>query len=181
MSRHDAPSGQADSQRREQLYAQASRDHGAAIARLARAVERDADGARDLEQDIHLALWRSLGTYAGDCTVATWTYRVAHNVAASHVSRGARSARLETLDAIDALPAPDNPEIAAGDAHMLTRLHQLIQRLRPDDRSVILLYLEGLSASHIADVTGLSKGHVGVKVHRVKSLLARHFAMGDQP
>jgi len=181
MSRHDAPSDPADSQRRERLYARASRDHGAAIARLARAVERNADGARDLEQEIHLALWRSLDGYAGDCTVATWTYRVAHNVAASHAARGARSVRLETLDAIDTLAAPDNPEIAAGEAHVLARLHQLIQRLRPDDRSVILLYLEGLSAPDIADVTGLSKGNVGVKIHRVKSLLANHFAMGERP
>lgn len=181
MSRHDAQSDPPISQRRERLYAEASRNHGAAIARLARAVERNTDGARDLEQEIHLALWRSFDGYAAECTVATWTYRVAHNVAASHAARGARSARLETLDALDTLVAPDNPELAADEAHVLARLHRLIQRLSHDDRSVILLYLEGLSASDIADVTGLSKGNVGVKIHRVKSVLANHFAMGEKP
>ena len=41
------------------LYHQAGEQFAPAIARLARAMERDADKAGDLEQDIHLELWRS--------------------------------------------------------------------------------------------------------------------------
>jgi DNA-directed RNA polymerase specialized sigma24 family protein len=42
------------------LYEEVAADYGAALDRLARAYEADPDKRRDLLQDIHLALWRSL-------------------------------------------------------------------------------------------------------------------------
>jgi RNA polymerase sigma-70 factor (ECF subfamily) len=165
--------------RRDRLYAEAAEAFGPALARLARAVERDADRARDLEQDIHLALWRSLDGFAGKCALATWTYRVAHNVAADHAARGARAASLVGLEAIADLPAPGSPEHAAGAAQALDRLRALIARLTPADRSVILLYLEGVDARQIGEIAGLTANHIGVKVHRIKAMLARQFTSGD--
>lgn len=179
MSRGN-PSIEEPRTRRDRLYAEAAETLGAALARLARAIERDAERARDLEQDIHLAVWRSLDSFAGDCALATWVYRVAHNVAASHALNSARAARLVGLEAVADLPAADNPEQAAGEAHALARLHGLIARLTPDDRAVILLYLEGLGARQIGEITGHSSNHIGVKVHRIKALLARRFSPGDQ-
>lgn len=158
------------------LYAEASATHAPAIARLARAVEADADRARDLEQDMHLALWRSLAAYDGRCAPGTWTYRVIHNIAATHVSRARRGARLVSLDETATLLTGDDPETAVDQSRLLARLHGLIAALKPTDRSVILLYLEGIDASTIADVVGLSPGNVAVKVHRIKALLASHFA-----
>ena len=179
MSR-DNPSTEEPRVRRDRLYAEAAETLGPALARLARAVEHDAERARDLEQDIHLALWRSLDRFAGECALSTWAYRVAHNVAASHALNGARAARQVGLEQIADMPSADNPEHAAGEAHALARLHDLIARLTPDDRAVILLYLEGLDARHIGEITGHKTNHIGVKVHRIKTLLTRHFAPGEQ-
>ena len=46
-------------------YRDAVAQYGPAIERLARAVEADADERRDLVQDIHVALWRSLASFDG--------------------------------------------------------------------------------------------------------------------
>jgi len=54
----------------------------------------------------------------------------------------------------------------------------LIQRLEPLDRQVIVSYLEGMEAVDIADVVGTSRAAVGMKVHRIKRLLARQFNEG---
>ena len=70
---------------REDLYEEAVHTHGSALDRLARAYEADLDTRRDLLQDIHLALWQSLQKFDARCSLRTWIYRVAHNVAASHV------------------------------------------------------------------------------------------------
>ena len=40
-------------------------EYGGALERLARAYERDADKRRDLLQEIHVALWRSLARFDG--------------------------------------------------------------------------------------------------------------------
>lgn len=163
---------------RDRLYAEASTSHAPAIARLARAVEADADRARDLEQDMHLALWRSLAAYDGRCGLGTWTYRVAHNIAATHVARDRRGARFVSLEAADVILTTDDPETAIDQTRVLERLRSLIAALKPTDRSIILLYLEGVEASSIAEIVGLSPGNVAVKVHRIKALLASHFATG---
>ena len=54
----------------------------------------------------------------------------------------------------------------------------LIQGPEPFDRQVILLYLEGLDAASIGDITGISAGNVATKVHRVKKVLAQRFQKG---
>lgn len=167
-----------DGAAQDRLYAEASAAHAPAIARLARAVEADADRARDLEQDIHLALWRSLALFDGRCALGTWTYRVAHNAAATHSARGMRGARLVAIEDAEPLTATEDPEAAIDSARTLARLRKLIAALKPTDRSLILLYLEGVEAAQIAEVTGLSAGNVAVKVHRIKALLAKHFATG---
>src|SRR5262247_4614138 len=74
-------------------YAEAAAAHGAALQRLARATEANAERRRDLLQDMHVALWRSLAAFDGRCAVRTWVFRVAHNVAASHVDRERRTHR----------------------------------------------------------------------------------------
>lgn len=167
-----------DRKNQDALYAEAGAAHAPAIARLARSIEANADQARDLEQEIHLALWRSLAGFDGRCALATWVYRVAHNVAASHVARGTRRTRLVALDD-ELLFADDDPEAEIGHARTIERLNALIRRLQPPDREVMLLYLEGLDARAIAEVTGLTASNVAVKIHRIKALLAARFQSGE--
>lgn len=164
----------------EQLYRQAGEQFAPAIARLARSVERDADKARDLEQEMHCALWSSLARFDGRCALKTWVYRVAHNVAADHVARSMRGPQRVPLEDIDSLPSPANVEADTAEALVLAQVAELIRRLPPVDMQVIVLWLEGESAAAIAEITGLSTGAVNVRVHRIKALLASHFTETDQ-
>jgi len=160
----------------DDLYHQAATEFGAALARLARGYEADPDKRRDLVQEIHLSLWRSLDGFNGSCSLRTWVYRVAHNAATSYVIRQRRS-RPQTLiglDEIDALPV--EPETDRNMA--LNQLTGLIQRLKPLDRQVILAWLDGMDATEIGELTGLSSGNVATKVHRIKNILARDFQGG---
>lgn len=54
----------------------------------------------------------------------------------------------------------------------------LIQRLKPLDRQIMVSYLEDLDAASIAEITGLSAANVGMRIHRVKKLLAEQFRQG---
>ena len=157
------------------LYTQAGQEFAASLARLARAVERDADKARDLEQDIHAALWSSFARFEEQCELKTWVYRVAHNVAADHVNKAAKGPKRVGLDAIEELPSPANPERETGQSLVLQQVQDLLRQLPFPASQVLLLWLEGESTNAIAEVTGLSPGAVGVRVHRLKKLLAAHF------
>ena len=62
---------------------------------------------------------------------------------------------------------------------MFERLGAIVQKLKPIDRDVLLLYLEGLEASEIAEVVGISPNLVAQKVHRTKQVLKRYFVSGE--
>ena len=166
-----------------ELYEQVVAAFGSAIARLARAYERDDDRRQDLLQDIHLALWRSLASYDGRCSLRTWVYRVAHNVAASHVlrdrRRGARS--LVGLDALEARAYAVEGEHVAGTRINLDWLHEMVRQLKPIDRQLVLLYLEGMGMEEIAEIAGLSQTNTRTKLHRIRALLATRLNSGVEP
>ena len=153
------------------------------MARLARVHEADRSLQQDLLQEIHLALWRSLPSFAGRCSLRTWVYRVAHNVSVSHVLRRRRrfDKHLVDLDEVEIPAEGPGVDASVDDARMLARIHALVQRLKPTDREVFALYLEGLSVDDIAEITGLSHTNTGTKIHRIKRLLSERLAPGEAP
>ena len=164
----------------EQRYAEAAAAFGPALERLARAYERDPDKRRDLLQEIHVALWRSLARFDGRCSLRTWVYRVAHNTATSKVLRPQTNAPsiVALDDSLESVAAAASEEETLDRRRALERLHDLIRRLRPLDRQVMLLYLEQLDAASIAEITGLSAANVATKVRRIKQLLIQRFHEG---
>jgi RNA polymerase sigma-70 factor (ECF subfamily) len=164
---------------RDERYARLAATFGPAIERLSEAFEADSDLQRDLQQDIHFALWRSLSRFDGRCSERTWVFRVAHNVAASHVIRHKRSRlrHMATLEDVADHPDPSQPdqEAAAGEQQALERLTELIRTLAPQERQIVVLYLEGLDTNAIGEICGLSPTAVSTRVHRLKSVLARRF------
>jgi RNA polymerase sigma-70 factor (ECF subfamily) len=166
----------------DQRYLEVAAEFGPALDRLARGYEADPDLRRDLRQEIHTELWRSLARFDGRCSMRTWVYRVAHNTAASHVLRhkiksGAMPGFVG-LEELEAAAADDDPEQAVLERDARQRLLALIQTLKPADRQLTLLYLEDLDAASIGEITGLSSGAIAVKIHRIKAALAERFQHG---
>lgn len=176
MSTSRADAGTAKVQ---QLYEQAVADYGPALKRLARAYEPDNERRRDLLQEIHMALWESLGRFDGRCALGTWVYRVAHNTATSKCIRK-RSDRMQlvSIEDIDIADHGPDRERTVDEQRALERLMSLVQQLKPLDRQVLLLYLEGLDAQDTGDVVGLSAVNVATKIHRIKKVLAQRFHEG---
>jgi len=164
----------------EECWRQAAAAFGAALERLAWAYEKDPDRRRDLVQEIHLALWRSFENFDERCSLRTWVYRVAHNVATSHVIRQKKRNALVflTLEEIEAQQAPQNVEESADRQQALARVLALVQRLDFIDRQLMLAYLEGLDADSMSQITGLSAANVWTKIHRIKNVLIRQFHSG---
>jgi RNA polymerase sigma-70 factor (ECF subfamily) len=166
-------------QKQDALYEQAFTEHRAMIRRLACGYEAETDRRRDLLQDIHLELWRSLESFNGRCALRTWMYRVAHNVGASYIGRQRRvAARLVDLEALETEPVGVDGQAQADNHYEAQKLLGLIHPLRPADRQIILLYLEGEAAADIADVTGLSASNIATKIHRIKKLLQQQYMEG---
>ena len=165
----------------DKQYRLAALEFSEAIGRLAYAYEYDVDKRQDLIQDIHFELWRSFKIFDGRSSLRTWVYRIAHNTGASHVLKQKRISSKTYLNIDDMKELTDKVDYEAAFERIdqLDKLMALIQRLKPTDRQIITLYLEGLNASEIGEVAGLSSGAIATKIHRIKSKLTTLFQKGD--
>src|ERR1700733_4299062 len=111
----------------DERYRGAAAEYGPALERLARAAEADPTERRDLLQEIHIALWRSLAGFDGRCSLRTWVYRVAHNTATSQViRRRAHAPTLVSLDEAVAMPGDDRDRAGTDQQHTMERVLALI-------------------------------------------------------
>jgi len=135
--------------------------HGGIVGKIARAYARDPEARRDLEQEIATQAWRAYPSYdEARSTFSTWLFRVALNVAISHLRR-ARS--FEPLGEVAAEPATKDDRIEA--------MYVSIRALEPLKRALVLLYLEDHSYREIAEILGISEANVAVRLTRIKAEL----------
>ena len=120
------------------------------------------DEQRDLYQEILEQLWKSCAGFRGDAEITTWLYRVAFNTAMTRLRSKAR--RISTVP-----EDPQTPDIASpGGLCQAEILEDFLASRGEVDRSVLMMYLDGLSGQQMADVLGLSLGAVQVRINRLK-------------
>lgn len=148
----------------EARFAGLMESYAGPIRRLCGAYAASAADREDLWQDIFLAVWRALPGFRGDASVRTWLYRIAHNVALTRQARDRRRQSRETnLDV-------DVPSAEKIDLRRLA-LNRAIAQMGPADRTLTLLWLEGLSATEIEAVTGVKSATVAVRLSRIRKQL----------
>ncbi len=156
-----------------ELYTRAIAECGRMLDRLPAGYEANPDKRRDLRQDIHLQVWKSFAAFDARCSLTTWALRVAHNTAASYVIRERRTnAKLISFEDIErTMESAEQPSDI--DRERASReVQQVILKLKPLDRQIIISYLEGMDAASIADITGLTPANIAMKIHRIKKILA---------
>ena len=148
--------------------------HRGIVLKVAGTYCRDPDDRADLAQDIAAQLWRAYPGYDPARSFSTWMYRIALNVAISFVrGRAHRLRHAEGLEvsADEFADAADDPESAL----RLRTLQQVIARLAPMDRALVLLYLDERSHREIGEILGLSEGNVATKLSRIKQRIRDDF------
>lgn len=125
----------------------------------------DADDLADLYQEVVMNLWKSFSRFRGESKATTWMYRIAMNTCISSLRR--QKARPQTVPLTLDVDMTDGEDKTA----QLRELYGLINQLGRLERALILLWLEERSYQEIADILGISKNNVAVKLNRVKEKL----------
>jgi RNA polymerase sigma factor (sigma-70 family) len=130
---------------------------------------RDALEREDLFQDIMYQLWKAYPQFKWESKFSTWMYKVALNMAITHIRRSSRTRRNEELTESVAR-APDIDEHMRRGAELYL-LHEAIAALTDIDKAIILLHLEDHNYDEIACITGLTRTNVSVRLVRIKRTL----------
>ena len=147
----------------------------ARIVNYASALVRDAGAAEDVAQETFVRAWRGLGRFRGESAFRTWLYRIAANVARTHLDRRGRQARVadgslddetEPLQADDVASAAPDAETSLVTRDAIDRaLAELPDELR---LALVLRDVEGLDYKEIAGVTGAPMGTVESRIFRAR-------------
>ncbi len=140
------------------------------------------EDASDLTQESFIRAFRSIRSFRKNSGFYTWIYRIAINVATSHLRRH-RSRQFFSLEKLD--------ESGLGEADWLERLtekgrtdrnallrelqeklNEAIQSLSLKHRTAVILHeIDGRSHGEIARITGTTEGTVRSRLHYAKQQL----------
>ena len=119
-------------------------------------------------QEIIYQLWKSFQSLKNYNSIGSWIYAVSINTS---ISRVKKVSRIEYRETIPELPDELNVIDKISLNESLQLLLNAIYTLHELDKSIMLLYLEEKSYDEIAEIIGISKSNVGVRINRAKELL----------
>ena len=143
--------------------------YGPRLHRLARRYAPVEADAEDLTQEVFVALYQSLGSFRGESSLATWSYRIALN----HCLKYAAKTRPITVPYEDAreMPAPDtySPSHQSARRELSSEVDTALSHLSPSHRDTVILHeLHEMTYAECAAV-------LGVPIGTVKSRLSTAF------
>ena len=153
----------------EQEFIHFIQAHQGIIHKVCRLYCDSEDDRQDLFQEILFQLWKSYPKFRGDSKVSTWMYRIGLNTAIARLRKVKRSPSEHALSDTE-FQLPDIP-VDMEKEDQLKNLYKAIQQLSKVERAITMLYLEEKSYDEIADIIGITKTNVGVKINRVKKKL----------
>lgn len=135
------------------------------IGKICRLYGRSREDALDLKQDILLNAWGSYPQFRGEAKFSTWLYKVSLNTAIGRIRK--KKVQEQPLTAMH----DRFPEHAGEKADRYDLLNRLINHLNDQEKAIVALYLDELGYEEIAEITGMTQNHVGVKLNRIKQKL----------
>jgi RNA polymerase sigma-70 factor (ECF subfamily) len=127
--------------------------------------------AEELAQDSFLKAYRALNSFKMKSSFATWFYRIVYNTTISHVrlkKKGVLSLEDFPADATDFIGTNTNEEEAEKE-YRNSLVNFALQKITEEERGLIsLYYYEDMSTDEIADVTGISKSNIKVRLFRAR-------------
>jgi RNA polymerase sigma-70 factor (ECF subfamily) len=144
------------------------RQHYPYVVRLAASLIGDVESAKDVAQDVFVAVFRGLPKFRGESSLKTWIYQITLRTAGRHsVKRKKQPATGLDLD-FDARHGGESADSAATLAELVAALASLPLEART---VLALVAIEGLSHEAAAEVLGVPVGTVWSRLHAARRKL----------
>lgn len=150
---------------------------------------RSDDSADEITQDALIKAWSNVRHFRGDCSLATWLYRITVNTARDKL-------RSESRHTDVSLTIPENEEmcewdipVTSGDTipeeaverkETIIAVRQAIEALPEDMRKIIVLRdLNGMAYADISHLLGIEMGTVKSRLNRARAELKEKLLKSD--
>ena len=152
---------------KEKEFEKIVKEHKNTIYTVCFMFSKDADEVNDLFQETLINLWQGFNSFKGESSIRTWIWRISLNTC---ISSERKKSKLHTVPlSMDINLYEDTDE----DSRQIQMLYNRINRLKPFDRAIVLLWLDNLSYDEIATIVGISVKNVSVRLVRIKDELKK--------
>ena len=152
---------------KEKEFEKIVKEHKNTIYSVCFMFSKDADEVNDLFQETLINLWQGFNSFKGESSIRTWIWRISLNTC---ISSERKKSKLHIVPlSMDINLYEDTDE----DSRQIQMLYNRINRLKPFDRAIVLLWLDNLSYDEIAAIVGISVKNVSVRLVRIKDELKK--------
>jgi RNA polymerase sigma-70 factor (ECF subfamily) len=155
-----------DKQLLEQEFISLVEQHKQIIYKVCYVYASGAENLNDLYQEVVINLWKAYPRFRGESKVSTWVYRIGLNTCVSFFRKSKSKPKMVPIT-VDLQAFTDEEDKTA----QLNELYRAINSLSQLERALILLWLEEKSYQEIAEITGISRNNVAVKLNRIREKL----------
>lgn len=143
-------------------------EHQGIIYKVCRMYRDTKEDQEDLFQEIVLQLWKAYPKFKNESKLSTWMYRIALNTAIAIFRKN--TVKLDFKDALKEYPKTQIKEQTSENEE---RMFEAIRTLKPAERAIIALFLEGYSHREIGEIIGATENYIGVRMNRIKNKLKK--------
>ena len=151
----------------EIAFEQVIKQHKSTIYTVCLMFSKDSDEVNDLFQEVLINLWKGFEGFEGRSNIGTWIWRVSFNTCISSERKKKKLGTVPLTMEINLFEDKDE------DTRQVQMLYKRIHQLKPFDRAIVLLWLEGMPYEEIASIVGITVKNVSVRLYRIKEELKR--------
>lgn len=132
------------------------------------------DLAKEWQQETFIKVWQHRKNFKGKSSIGTWIYRIAVNICLADL----RKTKLHT-QVNDKLVVSDATELEhAQKEEQLEQMYRCISQLTQNNKTIILMELEEIPQSEIAETVGLKHGTLRTRLNRIRQSLLKCITNG---
>ncbi len=124
--------------------------------------------AKEWLQETFIKVWKHRNSFKGKSSIDTWIYRIAVNVCLGDLRKTKKSITINE-DLLSNTSSDDDNDNEEGN---IKKMYLCIDKLNEQNRALILLELENIPQTTIAETVGIAHGTLRTRLSRIrKSLL----------
>ena len=130
--------------------------------------------AKEWHQETFIKVWKHRNSFKGKSSIDTWIYRIAVNVCLGDLRKSRKSITINE-DLLSNSSYGDNKN---DDEKNIKKMYHCIDQLNEQNKALILLGLENIPQTTIADTVGLAHGTLRTRLSRIRKSLLKCITNG---
>lgn len=127
------------------------------------------DLAKEWQQETFIKVWNHRNSFQAASSISTWIYRIAVNICLGDLRKAKKLVHIN--EAI--LKTDSNDEEIEQREAQIKKLYECISKLTPTNKAIILLELQDVPQSTIAEMQGMAHGALRTRLNRIRNSLLK--------